>query len=162
MAAFKQFDTDAFFRNLESDPAATAASAANTPSKPKYAAVAASAAGVSGEKIEKEWDIQAWQSFYDKRAGFLEYDCNLTRNEAEQQAYEATIIQWLNVTALKNLDADHCAQCGNPVGEIGRDSVPFLTGGDGYAWLHHGCHTAWVTRRRQEAVETLKAIGIVS
>jgi hypothetical protein len=109
----------------------------------------------------KKWKPEDWQNFYNERVTFLKQERNLTRQDAEQQAYEATVIQWLNVTSPQNLDENYCAQCGQPVGRIGRDAVPFLTGGDGYAWLHHDCHPTWLTRRRKEAVKALQDIGIV-
>jgi hypothetical protein len=101
-----------------------------------------------------------WKERFDERAGILEYDGELSRQEAELQAFEATIIHWMNLTPPQNLDDDHCAQCGDPVGRVGNDAVPCLTGGSGHVWLHHGCHSAWMTRRRQQATEALNAMGI--
>jgi hypothetical protein len=107
-----------------------------------------------------EWDGNDFRAFYDERAAILEYDGELARPEAERLAFEATIIHWMNATPPSNLDFDHCAQCREPVGRIGRDAVPVLTGGEGHAWLHHGCHRAWMARRRQEATEALHDMGI--
>ena len=108
-----------------------------------------------------QWDENDFRVFYEERAAVLEYDGELVRSEAERQAFEATIIHWMNLSPPPNLDDDHCAQCGNTVGRIGNDAVPFLAGGGGHAWLHHGCHAAWMTRRRQAATEALNAMGIV-
>ncbi|MBT7981585.1 MAG: hypothetical protein HN584_03385, partial [Akkermansiaceae bacterium] len=105
-------------------------------------------------------DSDDWQEWFDERAGILEYEGELTRQEAERQAFEATIIHWMNLTPPQNLDDDHCAQCGDPVGRVGNDAVPCLTGGSGHVWLHHGCHSAWMARRRQQATEALNAMGI--
>ena len=107
-----------------------------------------------------EWDTEDWQAFFDERAGMFEHDGELDRPEAERQALEATIIHWMNLNPPPNLDDDHCAQCGKPVGRIGNDSVPFLAGGDGHVWLHHGCHAAWMASRRREATEAINAMGI--
>ena len=108
----------------------------------------------------RQWTGEDFRDFYEERAGVLEYDGKLSRPEAERQAFEGTLIQWINVTAPPNLDDDHCAQCGAPVGRIGNDAVPVLAGGGGHVWLHHGCHTAWMARRKREAAETLRAMGI--
>ena len=153
MTAFKRFDTAAFFHNSEIPPAASAASAANTPSEPQLAAVAASAAGVLIEN--NEWDALDWKDYFTERAATLEFSGELNRPEAEAKAFEATIIRWMNATPPKNLDDDHCAQCGKPLGRIGEDSVPVLTGGGGHAWIHHDCHTAWMARRRKDAIKAL-------
>ena len=108
-----------------------------------------------------KWDKNDFQVFYGERAAVLEYDGELDRPEAERQAFEATIIHWMNLSPPQNLDDDHCAQCESPVGRIGNDAVPFLTGGGGHVWLHHGCHANWMARRRHEATEALNAMGIV-
>ena len=108
-----------------------------------------------------EWGEKDFQVFYEERAAVLEYDGELDRAEAERQAFEATTIHWMNLSAPQNLDNDLCAQCESPVGKIGNDAVPFLTGGGGYVWLHHGCHANWMARRRQEASKALNAMGIV-
>ena len=109
-----------------------------------------------------EWDGNDFRVFYEERAAILEFDGEQDRPEAERQAFEATIIQWMNLSPSPNFDNDHCAQCENPVGRIGDDSVPFLTGGEGHVWLHHGCHPAWMARRRREATEAINAMGIAS
>ncbi len=110
-------------------------------------------------RLETEkWKPEDWQNFYNERVAFLEQDRNFHRDDADQQAYEATINLWLNITSPQNLDENYCAECGEHIGRIGQDAVPFLTGGGGNAWLHHGCHAAWVARRRQQAVVALQAM----
>jgi hypothetical protein len=107
-----------------------------------------------------EWDTEDWHAFYDERASIGEYDGELDRPAAERQAFEATIIHWMNLNPLSSLDDDQCAQCGSPVGRVGNDAVPFLVGGGGHVWLHHGCHAAWMACRRREATEAISAMGI--
>ena len=117
--------------------------------------------GLYGESSRPaEWGENDFRAFYEERAAILEYDGELDRLEAERQALEATIIHWMNLSPPPVLDDDHCAQCGNPVGRIGTDSVPFLTGGDGHIWLHHGCHAVWMACRRREATKAINAMGI--
>lgn len=117
--------------------------------------------GLHGESSRPaKWDGNDFRAFYEERAAILEYDGELDRPEAERQAFEATIIQWMNLSPPPNHDDDHCAQCGSPVGRIGTDSVPYLTGGGGRVWLHRGCHSAWMARRRREATEAINAMGI--
>ena len=107
-----------------------------------------------------EWTPQDWRDHFEERAAIIVHDGELPRPEAERQALEATIIHWMNLSPPPILDDDHCAQCGKPVGRIDNDSVPFLAGGDGHVWLHHGCHAAWMASRRREATEAINAMGI--
>ena len=53
-----------------------------------------------------------------------------------------------------------CAHCGGPIGEPGRDGLPFLTGDSGHTWLHSDCHGDWTAQRRAEAVEALTILGL--
>lgn len=101
-----------------------------------------------------------WRELYDERAAILEYDALLPRAVAEQQAFEATVIRWMNTIPAENLGGGCCSKCQKPVGKIGQDAVPVLAGGGGHIWLHHGCHTEWMKMRRREAVDALKAVGI--
>ena len=158
MTAFKRFDVTAFFDELEIDPAATAASAANTPPARQFAAVAASAA--RGKSKTEMWVDTDWHDYYEERASILEFDAKQSRSEAERQAFEATVIQWMNLNPPSDLDDDHCDHCGEPVGRIGQDAVPVLIGVGRHAWLHHGCHAPWMAITRQKAIKALSAIGI--
>ena len=42
------------------------------------------------------WTAEDWQARFDERAGFLEHDDGLSRAEAEVQAFECCIVEWLN------------------------------------------------------------------
>ena len=117
--------------------------------------------GLHGESSRPaEWSGNDFRVFYEECAAILEYDGELDRPEAERQAFEATVIHWMNLTPPPSLSEDHCSQCGDPVGEAGNDAVPFISGDGGHAWLHHECHSAWMTQRRREAIENLGAMGI--
>ena len=43
------------------------------------------------------WTAEDWQAFYAERAGILEFDGGLSRTTVEAQAFEACIIEWLNL-----------------------------------------------------------------
>ena len=96
----------------------------------------------------------AWDGT-EERVAIAEHDTGLSRREADVRAYDAALVHWMNCNPPTKLDPNHCADCGKPLGRIGEDAVPFLTGGGGHAWLHHGCHAQWFSRRRAEAVEAL-------
>jgi hypothetical protein len=54
---------------------------------------------------------------------------------------------------------DRCAWCGWPET---RDSIlPPMGVGARHAWLHSGCRDPWAEPRREAAIETLAATGIL-
>ncbi len=108
------------------------------------------------------WDAADFRTFFGERAGVLEHEYELDRSEAEKQAFEATVIQWINLTPPTDIENDRCAECGEDLGRIGTDAVPVLTGGGNHVWLHHHCHAPWQAQRRQEAIMALNAMGIAS
>jgi hypothetical protein len=106
------------------------------------------------------WSAQDWLAFYDERAGILELDNGMPRPEAEAQAYEACVLEWLNRNPAPS-SAGRCASCG------GRETdsaavIPFGTKPGTHAWLHSDCWQPWHRARRVEADKALSRIGIVS
>jgi len=106
------------------------------------------------------WDEEDWRAFFEERGAILQYDGGLDRAEAERQAFETTIIHWMNTHPPESLDPDTCAACGHPIGEIGKDAIPVLTGGGEHVWLHHRCWLGWRRHRRNEAAQALAELGI--
>ncbi len=80
--------------------------------------------------------------------------------DTEPNPFEAAVIRWLNNNPPTDLDPDVCGCCGEPLGRIGPDAVPFLTGAGRHVWLHHGCHGDWMAQRRAEAVQALAGLGL--
>ena len=103
------------------------------------------------------WTAEDWRARFDERAGFLEHDGGLGRVDAETQAFECCIVEWLN----RNLPcsrSDRCTWCGKsnaPSAVI----LPFGAG-EHHVWLHAECWPAWHQSRREEAVAALSAMGI--
>ena len=42
------------------------------------------------------WSAEDWQVFFDERAGIIEFDGGLPRAEAEAQAFDCCVVEWLN------------------------------------------------------------------
>ena len=42
------------------------------------------------------WSREDWLAIYDERAGIVEYDGGVSRSEAEAQAYECCVSEWMN------------------------------------------------------------------
>ncbi len=107
-----------------------------------------------------EWDAEDWHAYFDERAGVAEHDGGLSRADAEQRAYECCVAEWLWQRPPPASGPERCAHCREPLGEPGRDGLPFLTGAGGHTWLHCGCHAPWMKRRRGEAEAALAALGV--
>jgi hypothetical protein len=107
-----------------------------------------------------EWDADDWRAFLEERAAVAEYDGGLSRVDAERQAHECCVMEWLWRNPPLASGPERCAHCGKPLGEPGRDSLPFLTGDGGHTWLHSGCHGDWAAQRRAEAVAALAIHGL--
>jgi hypothetical protein len=93
------------------------------------------------------WDAKDWRARFDERAGFLEHDGALPRIEAEVQAFEQCIVEWLNANPTFS-PAGRCACCGKAETPSVR-VLPFGAG-EHHEWLHAECWAAWYQRRRGE------------
>src|SRR6516164_8160369 len=98
-----------------------------------------------------------WQARFDERAGFLEHDDGLSRVEAEVQAFECCIVEWLNRNPSFSL-AGRCVWCGKP--QTPSAMVLPFGAGEHHTWLHAECWPTWYQRRREEAVLALRGMGI--
>ena len=104
-----------------------------------------------------DWDAEDWRARFDERAGFLEHDGGWSRLEAEVQAFEQCIVEWLNANPSFS-PAGRCIWCGKP-GTPSAMVVPFGAG-EHHAWLHAHCWPAWHHSRRAEATKALRTMGI--
>ena len=110
--------------------------------------------------VEGDWTAEDWRTFFDERAGIAEHDGGLSRAAAARQAFECGVMEWLWRNPPPASGPERCAHCGQPLGEPGRDGLPFLTGDGGHTWLHSGCHGDWTAQRRAEAVAALAIHGL--
>ncbi len=105
------------------------------------------------------WTPEVWQAYFDERAGIAEDGGGLSRDDAERQAFECCVMEWLWQHPPPASGPAWCAHCGKPLGEPGRDGLPFLTGDGGHTWLHSGCHGDWTAQRRAHAAAALAIHG---
>jgi len=115
----------------------------------------AAAACVAGNRAD--WGAEDWRARFDERAGFLEHDGGWSRLEAEVQAFEQCIVEWLNANPSFS-PAGRCAWCGKS--ETPSAMVLPFGAGEHHAWLHAECWALWYQRRREEAVLALRGMGI--
>ncbi len=104
-------------------------------------------------------DAEDLQTFFHERAGIAEHDGGLPRADAERRAFECCVMEWLWRNPPPATGPERCAHCGQPLGEPGRDGLPYLTGDGGHTWLHSSCHSDWSAQRRAEAVAALAGVG---
>jgi hypothetical protein len=92
-----------------------------------------------------EWSAEDWRARFDECAGFLEHDGGWSRLEAEVQAFEQCIVEWLNANPSSS-PAGRCAWCGKP--EMPSAMVLPFGAGEHHEWLHAECWAPWYQRRR--------------
>ena len=148
MSAFRKFDLSLIPSTGEQ---VGVAQVAQTAQEDGSCATFATCAG--GERA----DAKDLQTFFDERAAIAEYDGGLLRADAERQAFECCVMEWLWQHPPPASGPERCAHCVEPLGE---DGLPFLTGDGGHVWLHSGCHGDWTARRRAEAVAALAGLGL--
>jgi TubC N-terminal docking domain len=100
------------------------------------------------------WSTADWLLYFAKRAAVAEFDGGLTRADAEAQAFECCIVQWLNRNPGLSVGG-RCVWCGRAETE---DTVVLPFGADPgmHAWLHAECWPAWHQARRAKAVAELR------
>ena len=104
------------------------------------------------------WSAEDWQVYFDERAGIAEFDGGLPRAEAEAQAFECCVVEWLNRNPICS-PPGRCLGCGDR--EDAHDQLlPYGTEPTGHAWLHSRCWEAWHARRKAEATAALSSLGI--
>ena len=151
MSAFRKFDLSLIPSAGERERVAQVAQIAQ---EEQSCATFAACAGVERS------DAEDWWAFFDERAGIAEHDGGLSRTDAERQAYECTLSEWLRQHPPPASGPAWCTHCGEPLGEPGREGLPYLTGDGGHTWLHSGCHGDWTAQRRAEAVAALAILGL--
>jgi hypothetical protein len=105
------------------------------------------------------WTGEDWQAFFEERAAIAEFDGGLSRTQAEAQAFECCVVEWLSRNPGRSTPG-RCLSCGS--GERLNDPLlPFAAKITGAAWLHSLCWEAWSEKRRAEAIRSLSAVGIV-
>jgi hypothetical protein len=103
------------------------------------------------------WSAEDWRLYFGERAAVAEFDGGLPRNEAEAQAFECCIVEWLDRNPAPSAPG-HCAWCGGS--ESHAPAVPFGTEPRTNTWLHRQCWAEWKKMRRSQATEALIRMGI--
>jgi hypothetical protein len=104
-----------------------------------------------------DWDAEDWRARFVERAAFLEHDGGLLRADAEVQAFETCIVEWLNLNPMPS-SCGRCARCGKP--ETPSGTVLPFGAGEHHTWLHAECWPAWHQSRRTEAAMALRKMGL--
>ena len=118
-------------------------------------------AHVTHEYRRNDWTAQDWRDFYQERAAIMEYDGEISREEAERQALDWCITTWLAANPPCGLDEGLCSACGEPIGRVGEDSIPLLAGKESHAWVHYTCVDEWRLQRRNSSVAALARMGVL-
>ena len=109
-------------------------------------------------EASKEWDAEDWRAFYDERAAICEHDGDVSRVEAEREAFKACIAEWLRRNPVPSQPGT-CAHCGEPETPGSGVVIPFGTDTNGHTWLHHACWRPWSANQRTAAIQALSDIS---
>ena len=104
------------------------------------------------------WSAEDWQLYFEERAAVEEFDGGLLRADAEAQAFECCVVEWLNRNPTPS-GVGRCLWCGQPETH-GAIVVPFGTEPGTHVWLHTECWPAWHELRRSHAQQALMRMGI--
>jgi hypothetical protein len=104
------------------------------------------------------FNVEDWHAYYDERAAIAERDGGLDRTEAEHQAFNCTVVHWLNTHPEPNPDPDVCGYCRQPLTET--DLLPVLNGPGNHVWLHPRCLEPFNRKHRAKAIAELEAMGL--
>ena len=104
------------------------------------------------------WTAGDWQGLFAKRIMLARDDGTSLRVDAEAQALNYCVIEWLNRHPIRT-SPDCCCWCG---GTERKENVllPFGCESTGHAWLHSACWRQWHESRRAEAAAALTTMGI--
>jgi hypothetical protein len=103
---------------------------------------------------------QDWRAFFDERAAIAEFEGGLPPRDAEDRAFSACVVEWLNRNPIRSTP-NRCCWCGG--GEREENALlPFGTEHAGHAWMHSACWRPWHEHRQAQAVDFLHALGIAA
>lgn len=108
--------------------------------------------------LRRSWSAEAWQAFFDERAGILEHECGLSPPEAEARAFKCCVAEYINQTHTASY-SDVCAQCGTREAAT-RPLIPVGTEKVGHVWVLCNCLTHWQMVREHRAALALRDMGI--
>ncbi len=117
-------------------------------------------AHVTHEYSRSDLTADDWRDFYQERAAIMEYDGEISREEAERLALDWCIMTWMAANPPCGLSKELCSACGESIGRVGEDSIPLLAGRESHAWVHHTCVDEWRRQRRRLAVSALAKMGV--
>ena len=99
-----------------------------------------------------------WHVYFHERVTFAELAGGLPRADAEAQAFECCLVEWLNSNPTPSV-AGRCAWCGQSE-RHGAVVVPYGTEPGSHAWLHAECWPVWHELRRSYAQQALMQMGL--
>ncbi len=105
------------------------------------------------------WQPEDWHELFNERAGFAEYEAGLSRTEAERQAFDCCMAEWLNRHPAGSIP-DRCAWCRAEDSAPGSVILPFGTQPARHIWLHASCWQPWFSARQALARAVLHRMGL--
>jgi hypothetical protein len=108
--------------------------------------------------VRDSWTALDWEAYFDERAGVREYEGGFDRGMAERLAFEDTIAHWMSVHLPVATEPDRCVYC-REAAVLDDTLLPMLAAA-GNTWIHRSCWTGWEIKRRDEAIVSLRTMGL--
>jgi hypothetical protein len=106
--------------------------------------------------VKDGWLAEDWRLYFEDRAAVAEFDRGLPREQAEAQAFEYCIAEWLDRNPVPS-SPGRCASCGRS--ETYAPIVPHGIEPEIH-WLHRECRSEWKEKRRSQAEESLTRMRV--
>lgn len=105
------------------------------------------------------WSANEWRDYFAERAAISEFDHGLSRTNAEKNAFDLCVQEWLRQNPIYSAPG-LCNQCQQPTGLI----QPYFTVSSIHhpasVWFHQQCMVQWHEARRDLATTALNALGL--
>lgn len=104
------------------------------------------------------WSADDWRDYFEERAAISEFDHGLPRTNAEINAFDLCVQEWLRQNPVASVPGV-CNECRKRglVQHCITDSAPHDPAN---IWLHQECADQWQKARRDLATTTLNALGL--
>jgi len=105
------------------------------------------------------WSADEWGDYFAERAAISEFDHGLSRTNAETNAFDLCVQEWLRQHPISSATGI-CDQCHQPTGLTQPYFKVCGIHNPANGWLHQQCAVQWHQARRDLAAAALNTLGV--